>query len=575
MESIKKIYSIILDRNQGGQGEGGNCKVVAFIRDKDFINDEDTIKDFFQTDCKIFSSKLFSGVNNLSMNDLIEIVPISLNTEVDAGNNYYVKHKPVKKTGSLIIDVPNDYLKTNYINLEELNNYFESKDYLKEELGNFYLCDNEKICGPFKTTNAKILPKKDTFVHSFQYDIKNLIEVENFKFSYLLEEPQNKIDVIDCMTVNQLMDFLKSQLSIDRAEINLISKTYDNIKSLNRGNSSLDNVRLERASNYLSELKLSYEELKKISYKRDDWTLLVNQIIIENKVRFEEETLKEIDLSIQKKEEHKNTLESEIKLKHNELNKLVFDCNKIIKETEDISNKKEDLILSIQLAAGMKNSSTVVNNELVKNYYEIISSNNSSSIIDLDDFYDQFESKISSKAELKNAIYILKENRFLIGNSIELTLNSIQHLGSYEIMIQNAEADWLKYKYLEENGFNIICQKAIQNLEIPHFFILQDFNVASFECYGKSILDIRNGIRNKIPGTENNWPDNLFFILIAVDFEIDDFGLPINKSTFKKWAFLPHTLDYSYQKINAEVGLNLAKLEVNNQYPDFSDNYFM
>ncbi|MFA9192895.1 hypothetical protein AAGV33_00650 [Flavobacterium sp. FBOR7N2.3] len=575
MESIKKIYSIILDRNQAGQGEGGNCKVVAFTRDKDYIKDEETIKDFFQTDSKIFSDKIFKFLPDGAINQLVEIIPGKINTEIIEGRNYYIHLKSIKKTGSLIIDVPNDYLKTNYINLEELNNYFESKDYLKEELGNFYLCDNEKICGPFKTTNAKILPKKDTFVHSFQYDIKNLIEVENFKFSYLLEEPQNKIDVIDCMTVNQLMDFLKSQLSIDRAEINLISKTYDNIKSLNKGNSSLDNVRLERASNYLSELKLSYEELKKISSKRDDWTLLVNQVIIENKVRFEEETLKEIDLSIQKKEEHKNTLESEIKLKHNELNKLTFDCNKIIKETEEISNKKEDLILSIQLAAGINNSSTVVKNELIKNYYEIISSNNSSSIVDLDDFYDQFESKISLKAELKNALYILKENRFLIGNSIELTLNSIQHLGGYEIMIQNAEADWLKYKYLEENGFSIICQRAIANKEILHFFILQDFNVASFECYGKSILDIRNKIRTKIPGTENNWPDNLFFILIAVDSEIDDFGLPINKSTFKKWAFLPHTLDYSYQKIDAEVGLNLAKLEVNNQYPDYSDNYFM
>ncbi len=183
------------------------------------------------------------------------------------------------------------------------------------------------------------------------------------------------------------------------------------------------------------------------------------------------------------------------------------------------------------------------------------------------------ESKISSKAELKNTLYILKENRFIIGNSTELTLNSIQHLGRYEIMIQNAEADWLKYKYLEENGFSIICQKALANIETPHFFILQDFNIASFECYGKSILDIRNGVRTRIPGTENKWPDNLFFILIALDAEINDFGFSVNKSTFKKWAFLPHILDYSYQKINTTVGLNLAKLEVNNPYPDFSDNY--
>jgi hypothetical protein len=212
---------------------------------------------------------------------------------------------------------------------------------------------------------------------------------------------------------------------------------------------------------------------------------------------------------------------------------------------------------------------------LQKNYYEIISSNNSSSIKDLDDFYDQFSNKISSKDLLKNTLYILKEKRFLIGDSIELIINSIEHLGSYEIMIQSAEADWLKYKYLEKSGFGEISQKAITIPDVPHFFILQDFNIASFECYGKPILDITNGVRSKIPGTYNNWPKNLFFILVSINADIDDFGFKLNKSTFKKWTFLPHTLNYSFQKIQAADGVNLDKLEVNNQHPNYSENYFM
>ena len=40
MININKIYAIILDRNQGGLGEGGNCKVVAFVRDKDYVDDK-------------------------------------------------------------------------------------------------------------------------------------------------------------------------------------------------------------------------------------------------------------------------------------------------------------------------------------------------------------------------------------------------------------------------------------------------------------------------------------------------------------------------------------------------------
>lgn len=575
MENIKKIYALILDRNQAGHGDGGNCKVVAFVRDKDFIKNEDEIKDFFQTDSKFFSDKIFKFLPDGTINQLVEIVPGNINTETIEGRNYYVHLKSIKKTGSLIIDVPNDYLKTNYINLEELNNYFESKDYFNQDLGNFYLCDNEKICGPFKINNAKIQPKKDTFVHSFQYEIEDIIEIENFKFSYLLEEPKNKIDVIDCMSVNQLMDFLKSQLAFDRADINLISKTYDNIKSLNLGNSSLDKVRLERASTYLSELKFSYEELKKISSKKVEWGLLVNQIIRENKLRFEEETLNEIENDIKKKEVQRDGVLLEIQEKYTEIEKLRSEKDFLLSEFESIANKKEDLILSIRIAAGVNNNIGAVKNEFNKNYYEIISSNNSSTIIDLDEFYDELSNKISSKEELKNILYILKEKRFLVGNSIELIINAIQHLGSYEIMIQNVEGDWLKYKYLEENGLNNITQKAIKNPETPYFFILQDFNIASFECYGKPVLDIVNGIRTKIPGTEYNWPNNLFFILISIDSKIDDFGFELNKSTFKKWSFLPHNSDYSLQKIQAKKGINLAKLEVNSQYPDYSVNYFM
>lgn len=574
MENINKIYAIILDRNQGGLGEGGNCKVVAFVRDKDYINDEETIAEFFQTDSKIFSDKIFKFLPDAKINQLVEIVTTGINNTTIDGRNDYVYLKSIKKIGSLIIDIPNEYLSNGYINLEELNNYFEVNGFFNNDLGNFYICDNEKLYGPFKINSGKIQPKKDTYVHSFQYDIDDLIEVESFKFSYLIEEPKNKIDVVDCMTVSQLMDFLKNTLTIDRVDINLIKKTYENIRSINSGQTDLDKIRLERASLQLSQLILSYEELKKISSKSNEWNILVSNILKANKKQFEEEVLDEIELNIQKKESHKNELQTEIKLKHNELNKLSFDCNKLKKDIEEITSKKDDLILSIQIAAGINSTNSNRINFETNNYYEIIESHNPATLKDLDDFYDQSKHNIKNKELLKNSIYILKENKFIISNSVELTLNVIQHLGNYKIMIQNAEADWLKYSFLQENGFNLICKSAVENPEKLHFFVLQDFNIASFECYGKPIVDISNGIRSKIPGTQNIWPNNLFFILIAVDSNIDNFGFPINKTTFRNWSFLPFSGDYSYQKIQVNEGLILKDLEVYNQYPDYSDNYF-
>lgn len=574
MENINKIYAIILDRNQGGLGEGGNCKVVAFVRDKDYINDEETIAEFFKTDSKIFSDKIFNKLPDIKINQLVEIIPAGINNTTIEGRNDYVYLKSIKKIGSLIIDIPNEYLSIGYINLEELNNYFEVNNFFNNDLGNFYICDNEKLYGPFKINNGKIQPKKDTYVHSFQYDIDDLIEVESFKFSYLIEEPKNKIDVVDCMTISQLIEFLKNTLTIDRVDINLIKKTYENISSINSGQTDLDKIRLERASLHLSQLILSYEELKKISSKSNEWNILVSNILKANKKQFEEEVLDEIELNIQKKESHKNELQSEIKLKHIELNKLSFDCNKLKKEIEEITSKKDDLILSIQIAAGINSTNSNRINFERNNYYEIIESHNHTTLKDLDDFYDQSNHNIKNKELLKNSIYILKENKFIISNSIELTLNTIQHLGNYKIMIQNAEADWLKYSFLQENGFNLMCNSAVENPEKLHFFVLQDFNIASFECYGKPIVDISNGIRSKIPGTQNIWPNNLFFILIPVDSNIDNFGFPINRTTFRNWSFFPSSGDYSYQKIQVKEGLILKDLEVYNQYPDYSDNYF-
>lgn len=571
MEKIQKIFATVLDRTQA---EGGNCKVVGFLRDNIFYKDEDTINKYFPTESKIFSNRIYKSLPDLKISQLLEIVPSNINSEIEEGRNYYVNLKTVRKFGYLIIDVPIEYLNNDYIDLEELNNYFEINNYFQNDLNSFYLCDNEKLFGPFKNNNGKIQPKKDTFVYSFQYDLDDLIEVDDFKFSYLIDEPKNKINIVDCMTVSQLMDFLKNNLTIERADINLIKKTYDSIKSLNFGNSELDNIRLERASSYLTQLKFSYGELKKISLKEHDWSILINRIIDKNKEGVKEEVLSEIKNEIIQKEIIKNGILLEIQNINTDFENLKNDFEQLSNEYNKIEKNKQDLILSIQISAGANNSTSFNSEQEREKYYEVIASNIPSTINDLDEYYDQVDSKIKSKDLLKNTLYILKEKRFIIGNSVKLIINSIQHLGNYEIIIQNTEADWLKYKYFENSGLNVISQKAVENSSNNYFFILQDFNIASFECYGKPIIDIANGIRSYIPGTQIKWPKNLFIILITVDAEIDDFGFNINKSTFLNWTFLPLTTEYKLQNFVGDEGINLNKLEVTSQFKDNSENYF-
>ncbi|NMR35469.1 hypothetical protein HIO71_14875 [Chryseobacterium aquaticum] len=73
MEKISKIYAITLDRSEKGYGSGGNCKVVSLIRNGVNINKEEDIIKYIETDCKIFSNKIYESTPSPDVGDLIEI----------------------------------------------------------------------------------------------------------------------------------------------------------------------------------------------------------------------------------------------------------------------------------------------------------------------------------------------------------------------------------------------------------------------------------------------------------------------------------------------------------------------
>lgn len=579
--NITKLFAIILDRKFVNEKEtGGNCKVYVLEENNIKNKNQDYIKRMFPENGNIFSSHIFFGANSnqLQIGDFIEIPIDEIFPKTDDSQSTYIKHQPIKKIGVKIIDIPINITSDGFLDVEKINDFFYLNFSDIDKLGKFYLFDSQHLYGPFKMEKTSVIPVVGKSVYQYHFNIDELIDIDNCNYSYILEEPKKRITEIDCMSKIQILEHLKKSLKSFQninIEINSIRELKKEVIKNNSGSENLNSLRLSRAHQYLSELELSYEELNKLKANNQTWEFIFNSNYNKHKNDFEKGFLRDVENSKKTKEKELESLQKEI-LDYEKkliLKKKYF--NEVLGEIDQINIKKEDIILSIKIAAGINNNNGAVKQELCKNYYEIISSNKSSSITELNEFYDQLDNRVTSKDLLKNTLYIIKEKKFLVGNSIELILNTIQHLGCYEIIIQNAEADWLKYKYLEENGLNTICQKANANPEVLYFFILQDFNVASFECYGKPILDIANGVRNKIPGTENNWPNNLFFILITLDSEINDFGFPLNKSTFKKWTFLPYTLDYSHQKINTKQGLSLSELEVYGNYENDSDSYFI
>ncbi|WP_213278957.1 hypothetical protein [Chryseobacterium indologenes] len=577
MEKISKIYAVILDRSEKGYGSGGNCKVVSLLRNGNYVTGEEDILNYFATDRKLFSNKIFDFVPDLMVRDLIEITPQYINKDVEQNRNYYVSLQSVKKIGTPVVDIPSEYLEQDFIDLDIISKYLSERNLYPNNHTQIYLCNNESIFGPFRISNYSITPVQGRHTYSFEYDINELIEDDDLNFIFLISEPKSKIKAIDCSTPTQLVDFLKGRLQIDRVSLNLLTKIGKQINDINNGASELDVIRLKRASDYIGQLSMSLEELFTVLSKEDLWNHEIGNIVDIYRDEFKNFALLDINNLIKKIEDDLAQKQSELLLTENKIEKQTALAVELKKEIEYIENHKDELILNVKLLAGLQSDKPLEQISYSKNIYDIIQIENNPVFDNIDDFYDNLKDnyniKINNGSIYEDGILLLKENSFLVAKSAVFVLNLIPHLGKTEILLQNAEVDWLKFSFWRENGLEEIVNKATLNKELNYIYILQDFNIASFECYGKPILDIANNIRKSLFGS-NSFPNNLKIILIQADEEIEDFAFSLNKSTFKNWKFLPGVIDVP--KIDFPVcdGIDLLNFIVDRPVEDYSINYF-
>ncbi|NMR35468.1 hypothetical protein HIO71_14870 [Chryseobacterium aquaticum] len=320
--------------------------------------------------------------------------------------------------------------------MEQVWNFLTEIVLLKYNISQIYLCDEKNIFGPFRIANNSLIPTKGTHTYSFEYNIDELIEDTNLEFCYLITEPKSKIKAIDCSTTQQLVDFLKDRIQIDRVDLNLLIKISKEIQDKNEGALDLDAIRLNRASNYIDRLKLSLLELQNLLNKKDQWNKVINDIIEEYKEDFKNFALQNINQEIKQQ----NDL---LELKNQDIikvTKLVDDKEKKLKELNNefssIVEKKEDLILNIKLLAGLNDIE--VPKQVDQYSFEIFSNSRASTYNDLDDFYedlnDQWKVKIPNQFEYQESLFLLKENKFIIANNTIFVLNLISHLGKTETL---------------------------------------------------------------------------------------------------------------------------------------------
>lgn len=587
-DNIKKLIAVVLDKTHNGLG--ANCKVYIIEHsNNDKIVDLGHIKTFFPNG-NVFSGKIFNPTQTqIQVGDLIEI-PISENpTPNEEEKSTYILHHIIKKIGVKIVDIPINYSNKGYLDIEKINDYFNSTSLEKDKLGRFYLSDRQSdskyLFGPFVIDNSLIRSAKNKSVFKFDLNIDELIDIENSIYSYILEEPKNKITEIDCMSKIQVLEHLKDTLKSFQninIEINSIRELQKAIIKNNAGSEGLNTIRLSRADQYLSELELSYEEINKLKFNNETWELIFNTNYQKHKSEFEKEFLKDAETSKKIKDKELELLQKEIIECEKKLTLKKQNIEAVLKEIDQINTKKEDLILSIKLSAGITDSVSKANSNKEETKFYLCDENLNVELptyLDCDDYLDDLiENKIiktTSKYNFIDSIYCLQKGNFIIANSIAFVDSLIKTFGSYKVIQQNTEIDWIKYQFMYENGFKDIAESAIRNYLIPHFYVLQDINIASFECYAKSIIDIANGTKSKIPGLNANWPSNLYFITIPIQIEIDNFGFELQRETFKNWKAFPIIENFASTddfEINSRVEINSIKINYENN--NHFENYF-
>lgn len=579
VDELEKLYGVVL--NQTHNLAGGECKIYAIQeQNKRIINDFEKINSYFPNG-NIYSGKLFNQQNQISINDLIEIPFENIGNQDDSKKSTYILHQPVKKIGCKIIEIPFETVNDDFLDVEQINEVISDKNIY----GKFYLSNSIYLFGPFKINNQKITPAIGKSVNKYNFNVDDLIDIENASYSFLIEEPKKKIAEIDCMTKTQVLEHLKTNLikfhdiSI---EVNKIIELKNALSNVNTASDLLNSIRLQRANKYLSELELSYDEINKLKSNNEYWEIIFNENYQKHKSDFEKEFLKDVEATKKVNEKEIENLKKEIVKNQKIANEKAEIIEKIATEIEQIKAKKDDLILSLRLSAGITETVSKTNTQIEKIKYFLTEENLNTEFPiyeDCDDYLDDLtESRIirnESRTYFIDSLYCLKNGNFYLANNICFINTLIKSLGVYKMIQQNTEIDWIKYEYLFENGLKDIAESAVDNPTIPHFYVLQDINLASFECYAKPVIDLANKVRNKIPGINISWPTNLYFIGIPIEIEIDDFGFELQSETFKNWKAFPKIDNFTTTndfEMNSRV--EIKSLQINYPANNHLVNYF-
>ncbi|MEJ7736324.1 MAG: hypothetical protein WKF97_02760 [Chitinophagaceae bacterium] len=544
-------------------------RVLSFRRESDLINSVSEIKKQFPPYGFVFSYNFFTEYE-YKMYSLVECFVVPNSQRSSNYDEYSLdSHRECKAFGFPLFELPPDI----FINELSINQPL-LKTFIQEDGNAFYFKVDEYIYGPFKNTGGEIVPKTGKDVNKFLLD--SGMTVASGDKLYLLRLPQQVVAKVDCMTPPQLAEWLRPHLdgklfAIDFAALRKAIELQEA--------DVLDKPRLQRALMSLDQLSLYYRDIKAMSAFGGKYAEQYASVIEGIKKELRQEL---IDPFLQEKHQ----LEKDLKKLKTVIEQAQSNESHVRQKLSDLSSdynnlleQKDRLISDLKIHA-LVHATPAESSFTTFEEQDFVSGTGNYN--DLKEFATLFNQSISSD-DRKNdnhgqkIVYQLKEKKCFLAPNAGTILHLAKMSGNCKAFIQQVEPDWLKFEYFFNNGLKQIWESAYKNNELIHFFILEDINLASIECYGKPILDMLANIRQTLPVLKLAWPNNLWiFGIPAAESEGQKLGLALLKQTFVDWGAFPKEVSAcANDDIILHKKLSVEQLSEHNMViPDSINEYF-
>ncbi|MBF0232530.1 MAG: hypothetical protein HQK65_05760 [Desulfamplus sp.] len=557
-------------------GDSTRVKIVSFKdQDNGEIFDPDQIREKFPYSGHVFGPSFFKYYENLKLK---EMDLISLQYE----ENPYPKTSidPTKNNYDIYTVAKNSVQKLNYMvgfNLKPplpiIDKFIDLTQISIPEnfSGHFCLIDNGKIYGKLRIVgvgNRDIEPIHKKRVYVWSINDCHFIPFDQ-NYSYVKIPENNYHDVLDCMGNKRLFEWFREKLNqLDTSLVSKLDNTTkwrENFPKLfdqnDQENYDLDAYRLKRVLRHIEKINLTVADIELLLSRSEALKNVFAQSIETHKNDFKDECQDELDEY--RKSCHQKKLDYEKDLQKIE-NKIVKK-EKTLKQLEQMHIEYEQQINHIlENKDRILSDFSIVNDVLKLNSCSInqientypLGNDNSYIVEEIGPDPADTDTEIRERSVfIKRLAYFLDKSKLNSGYASRF-LDSVisfpallienpcfaiafaKTLGNVKYIVQQVEPDWLHFKKLWQNGLGELWESSHKDPNIMHLLILEDVNLSSPECYARPLMDVINGVRDRIPFGKSEMPANLRIMASPISWDEPSIGLPIFSTTFQGWGAL-------------------------------------